>query len=42
MRRRQARPVQERKPPFCVGIDIGKTVHHAYVVTTNLLRYCID
>jgi transposase len=32
MRRRQTRPVQERKPPFLVGIDIGKTVHHVYIV----------
>jgi transposase len=24
--------VQERKPPFYVGIDIGKTLHHAYVL----------
>jgi transposase len=32
MRRRQTRPVQERKPPFYVGIDIGKTLHHASVV----------
>lgn len=32
MRRCQTRPVQERKPPFYVGIDIGKTLHHAYVV----------
>jgi transposase len=32
MRRRQTRAVQERKPPFYVGIDIGKTLHHAYIV----------
>jgi hypothetical protein len=32
MRRRQTRPVQERKPPFYVGIDIGKTLPHAYVL----------
>jgi transposase len=32
MPRRQTRPVQERKPPFYVGIDIGKAMHHAYVV----------
>lgn len=32
MRRRQTRPAEERKPPFYVGIDIGKTLHHAYIV----------
>jgi transposase len=32
MRRRQTRPVQEHKPPFYVGIDTGKTLHHALVV----------
>jgi hypothetical protein len=29
MPRRQTRPVQERKPPFYVGIDIAKAMHHA-------------
>jgi transposase len=32
MRRRPTPPVQERKPPFYVGIDIGKAMHHAYVM----------
>lgn len=32
MRRRQTRPAEERKPPFYVGIDIGKALHHAYVL----------
>ena len=32
MPRLQTRPVQERKPPFYVGIDIGKALHHADVV----------
>jgi transposase len=32
MPRRQTPPVQERRPPFYVGIDIGKATHHAYVV----------
>lgn len=32
MRRRPTRAVQERKPPFYVGINIGKTLHHAYII----------
>jgi transposase len=32
MRRHQTPRVQGRKRPFYVGIDIGKTVHHAYVL----------
>jgi insertion element IS1 protein InsB len=32
MPRRQTQPVQERKPPFDVGIDIGKAMHHVSVV----------
>jgi transposase len=32
MRRRQMRAVPAHTPPFYVGIDIGKTLHHAYVV----------
>jgi hypothetical protein len=31
MRHRQTRPIQERQAPFYVGIDIGKSTHHAYV-----------
>jgi hypothetical protein len=32
MRHRQTRPLQEHKPPFYLGIDIGNTLDHAYVV----------
>jgi hypothetical protein len=32
MRRRQTHPMEERKPPFDVGLDIGKTLHHASVL----------
>lgn len=32
MRRCQPQAVQGHKPPFYMGIDIGKTLHHAYVV----------
>jgi transposase len=32
MPRRYTRPVQERQPPFDVGINIAKATHHADVV----------
>ena len=32
MPRRLTRPVQERKPPFSVGIALGKTRPHVYAV----------
>jgi transposase len=32
MRHRPTRPIPECQPPFYVGIDIGKSMHHAYVV----------
>ena len=34
-RHRQTRPVDERKVPFSVGLDIGNTLHHAYVVNAK-------
>jgi hypothetical protein len=35
MRRRQTRPVDERKAPFSVDLDIGNTLHHTYVANAK-------